>query len=198
MPTGYLAMLHILSDPELVSKVRQELTAAGYSNLQPSEYVSVIPSAVPLLRSIWHETLRMHNNSLTVREVTATTQVAGKRTWQLEKGNVVSIPCGLMHFNEKLHPAPDEFHPERFLDTALGGEGESHSRTTKPFGGGSTHCPGRVFAEKQMIGLVAAMLMRYDMHIISPTWEMPTVSEFDDIAARPPIYFQISKREATS
>ena len=141
----------------------------------------------------------MHNNSLTVREVIADTQVMGKdRAWCLQKGNVVTIPCGLMHFDEKLHPDPDGYHPRRFLDKALGGEGEGHAKTTKPFGGGSTHCPGRMFAEQQMIGLVAGILRRYDVEITSPTYTIPMFSEFDDIANQPPIYSRFSKRKDVS
>lgn len=95
------------------------------------------------------------------------------RAWGLQKRNVVIIPCGLMHFNEKLRPDPDGYHPRRFLDRALSGESEGHAKATKPFGGGSTHCPGRVFAEKQMIGLVAGILRRYDVEITSPTYTIP-------------------------
>lgn len=73
----------------------------------------------------------MHNNSLTVREVIAPTELAGskssERRWCLEQGGVVSIPCGLMHYSEKLHPDSDAFHARRFLEGSLGGEGENPS-----------------------------------------------------------------------
>jgi cytochrome P450 len=187
-------MLHILSEPGLATAVREELAAAGYPKAKPEENINILPSETPLLRSIWHETLRMHNNSLTVREVIEDTKLGARQTWDLQKGNVVTIPCGLMHFDERLHPDPDNFHAKRFMDKTVGGEGESHSRTTKPFGGGSTHCPGRVFAEKQMIGLVAALIMRYDIEITSPDWKMPIVSEFDSIMNEKPVYFRYSKR----
>ncbi|KAJ5822472.1 cytochrome P450 [Penicillium robsamsonii] len=194
MPTGYLALLHILAEPGLADEVRKELIDCGYLERSPKEMLEILPGKMPLLRSIWHETLRMHNNSLTVREVTADTKFTGKNTWQVQKGGVINIPCGLMHFNEALHPDPESFHARRFMEKDLGGEGESHARTTKPFGGGSTHCPGRVFAEKQMIGLVAALLMRYDMGIVNADWKMPLVSEFDDITKQPTVWVRISKR----
>lgn len=206
MPTGYLALLHILTEPGLLADVRSELESAGYTAVGAEsgeegarQLLEVIPDQVPLLRSIWYETLRIHNNSLTVREVIAPTELSGKsgRTWHLEQGGVVSIPCGLMHYNEKLHPDPDAFHAGRFLDKSRGGEGENPSRTLKPFGGGSTHCPGRVFAEKQMIGLVAGMVWRYDMKIVNTNkWEIPRVGEFDNLAKQPTIWIEFSRREA--
>ncbi|KAI5194191.1 hypothetical protein AUEXF2481DRAFT_45295 [Aureobasidium subglaciale EXF-2481] len=207
MPTGYLALVHILTEPGLVDDVRAELENAGWADavaasadsrddaLEP--LIAIIPDKLPLMRSIWYETLRIHNNSLTVREVIAPTELSGKsgRTWRLEKGGVVSIPCGLMHYNEKLHPDPDGFHPGRFMEKTLGGEGESASRTLKPFGGGSTHCPGRVFAEKQMIGLVAGMIWRYDMTIVNKKQKIPKVGEFDNLAKQPAIWLDVRTRD---
>ncbi|CDM28621.1 hypothetical protein DTO013E5_939 [Penicillium roqueforti] len=195
MPTGYLALLHILAEPGLADEVRKELADAQYSSdRSPAELLEILPTKMPLLRSIWHETLRMHNNSLTVREVVADTQFTGKKKWFVQKGGVINIPCGLMHFNEALHPDAESFHARRFLEKSLGGEGESHARTTKPFGGGTTYCPGRVFAEKQMIGMVAAMVMRYNLEIANADWKMPLVSEFDDITKQPNVWLKISKR----
>lgn len=211
MPTGYLALLHILSEPGVVEDVRTELEKAGWAQATATSIaggedarralLDIIPNKLPLMRSIWHETLRIHNNSLTVREVIAPTELSGKngRNWFLEKGGVVSIPCGLMHYNEKLHPNPDDFHAGRFLETSLGGEGENPSRTTKPFGGGTTHCPGRVFAEKQMIGLVAGMVWRYDMKIVNEKkWEIPRVGEFDNLAKQSTIWIEFSKRDVAA
>ena len=199
MPTGYLALMQIVMQPGLLGTVRKELTTAGYSPSEtPEKLLDIVPGKTPLLRSIWFETLRLHNNSLTVREVTAPTRLNGTQTWDLKPGGVVSIPCGLMHFNEKLHPDAYAFRADRFMEKALGGAGESAARTTKPFGGGSTHCPGRVFAEKQMIGLVAAFIMRFNIKMVNEKFDIPPVSEFDDIWNRPRAILKISRREMAS
>lgn len=55
IPNAYCALLELLSIPGLVSEVRAELESVGYPTLQPSEYVTVIPSkapplAIPVLR----------------------------------------------------------------------------------------------------------------------------------------------------
>jgi cytochrome P450 len=100
-----------------------------------------------------------------------------------------------MHYNEALHPDADNYHPRRFMEKKLGGEGENAARTTKPFGGGSTHCPGRVFAEKQMIGVISAVVMRYDLEVTSPGWEIPLIGEFDTLARQKDIFINFSKRQ---
>lgn len=189
-------MLHILQSKELTERVRSELLSAGYLDLSPADRVSIIPSKAPLLRSIWFETLRMHNNLLTVREVGKDLTLPGTRNWQLKKGNVISVPAALVHFDEKLHPSPDEFNPERFLEKAMGGKGENASRTIKPFGGGSTYCPGRIFGEKQMMGFIAALLMRFDIEVTENDWTVPPVSDFEDLWNHPRVHWKLRRRNS--
>lgn len=73
IPNAYCALLELLSIPGLVSDVRAELERVGYPSLQPSGHITVIPSKVPLLRSIYFESLRVHINAISIREVIAPT-----------------------------------------------------------------------------------------------------------------------------
>ncbi|KAJ6142458.1 hypothetical protein N7471_001911 [Penicillium samsonianum] len=145
MPTGYLALLHILAETGLA---HEPCGTAG----DPADKNAA--AALHLARNTSHAQ-QLPNGA----EVVADTQFTGKKKWFVQKSGVINIPCGLVHFNEALHPDAESFHARRFLEKSLGGEGESHARTTKPFGGGATHCPGRVFTEKQMIGMVASIVM---------------------------------------
>ncbi|KAL3420423.1 hypothetical protein PVAG01_08922 [Phlyctema vagabunda] len=197
LPTTYLAIVHILKSPELTAAVRQELTAANYSALSPQERVQILPDKVPLLRSVWFETLRMHNNLLTLRQVERETRISTRPAWRLQKDYIVSIPASVVHYNEQLHPAPNEFHPDRFMDRALGGGGENAGRTLKPFGGGASYCPGRAFGEKQMMGFIAELLMRFDVHIVEPDFQVPPNGDFDDLWARPRSHWRITRRSAS-
>lgn len=210
MPATYLALLHILTEPSLLQEVRAELQEAAYpqaadaaiaggKDAKKPDLRAVIPSKLPLLRSIWFETLRMHSNSLIVREVIAPTELTSKdgQRWHLKEGGVVSMPCSLIHFNERLHPDAEKFHARRFMDTALGGEGESAAKTTKPFGGGINHCPGRSFGEKQWMSLIAGLVWRYDIKIASEKWEIPAAGEFNGLAKEPTIWLEFSKRKGS-
>jgi cytochrome P450 len=196
IPNAYCALLELLSIPGLVSDIRAELQGVNYPALQPSEYVTVIPSRVPLLRSIYYESLRMHINAVTIREVVAPTTLSTEgRTWQLEAGGVVTLAGTLLHEDAEWHPQPEQFRPRRFMDKELGGGGENAAKYTKPFGGGTSYCPGRVFAEKQIIGFLAALVWRYEIRIATEGFKIPRNSDMELVAACPPVFLEIRKRE---
>jgi cytochrome P450 len=82
--------------------------------------------------------------------------------------------------NPSLHPDPNAFRPRRFLATELGGDGENHTKSLKPFGGGTSYCPGRVFAEKQVMGFLAEMCWRYDVTLSNKeTFTLPDNANFE-------------------
>ncbi|KAI1820157.1 cytochrome P450 [Xylaria intraflava] len=196
LPTTYLALVHILKSPELTEKVRQELKAARYADLSPAERVQILPERAPLLRSIWFETLRLHNNLVTLRHVEQDTRLSTRPEWLLYKDRVISIPAAPIHYDAKLHPDPNEFQPGRFMDKVLGGGGENAGRTLKPFGGGVSYCPGRAFGEKQMMGFIAALITRFDVRIIEQDFPVPPNGDFDDLWARPRCHWEITRRSA--
>lgn len=196
LPTTYLALVHILKSPELTEAVRQELQAAGYEHLEPEERVQILPEKAPLLSSVWFETLRVHNNLVTLRHVERDTRISTRPEWSLRKDYIISIPAAPIHYNEKLHPGPDEFRPARFMEKTLGGGGENAGRTLKPFGGGASYCPGRAFGEKQLMGFVAALIMRFDVEIVEKDFQVPPNGDFDDLWERPRCHFNIRPRIA--
>jgi cytochrome P450 len=116
----------------------------------------------------------------TIREVLEPTElVSGDRIWKLKKGGVVTLPSCLLHMNPSLHPEPHMFRPRRFLAAALGGDGGNHTKTLKPFGGGTSYCPGRVFAEKQVMGFLAEMCWRYEITLLNKdTFTIPDNADF--------------------
>jgi cytochrome P450 len=115
-----------------------------------------------------------------IREVLEPTEITlSDRTWKLEQGGVVTLPSCLVHMNPELHPEPHVFKPRRFMPKDLGGDGENHTKTLKPFGGGTSYCPGRVFAEKQVMGFLAEMCWRYDFTVLDKeTFEIPDNADF--------------------
>jgi cytochrome P450 len=60
----------------------------------------------------------------------------------------------LMHHAPELFPAPQEFRPERFLDS------RAASRTWMPWGGGRQACPGRHLALLELRSVLRAVLSR--------------------------------------
>jgi hypothetical protein len=119
--------------------------------------IIVYPSSVSFLRSFYYECLLKHVNRTALRKVLAPTKlVTDKGTWCLEKGAIITIASSLLHDNPIINPNPDQFRPKRFLNAELGGEGENPSKSMGAFGSGMSYCSGRLIAEKQIIGLLAA------------------------------------------
>jgi hypothetical protein len=196
IPNAFCTLLHILSLPSLIPEIRAELSTAGYTTLPPSDYVTIIPSQVPLLQSIYWESLRMHINSTGIREVLSpTTLTTPDRTWKLQPGAVVTLVGPLLHEDPALHPDPLVFHPKRFLPREEGGMGQSWKKGISAFGGGTSYCPGRIFAEKQIIGFVAEVVMRYDVRIVSEQYSIPVSSDFEKVAAHPAVMVELRRRE---
>lgn len=157
--------------------------------------MSIFPEKVPRMRSFLHEVLRTHNNGTAFREVLKdTTLVAAGRTWHLKKGGVVDLPNSLLCATEEIHPEPTRFVADRFLDKRLGGRGENFTKTVKPFGGGVSFCPGRVFAEKQILAFLAALIEHYDLRVVTPAYKTPRNSDVDEVLWSPPIEIEMKKR----
>jgi cytochrome P450 len=191
-----MVLLHILYCSGLVEEIRQELQDAGYGDLKPEKYVSLFPLGLPLLRSAFWEGVRVSAVTNGIREVLEHTElVTNERTYQLQKGGVVTLPSCIVHMNPDVHPEPHVFKPRRFMDKALGGDGENHTKTLKPFGGGTSYCPGRVFAEKQVMGFLAEICWRYEIRIVNKeAFEMPDNADFHYVVKCPRAILELKLR----
>jgi cytochrome P450 len=179
--------------------VRAELVAAGYDKLAPADHINIIPNNIPYLRSLWYENLRYHSTALSIREVLNPTPLpsssALNSTYNLKAGSMVVIPSSLVHGDERRHPKPDEFRIKRFLPKELGGDGEDPKVGMRPFGGGVSQCPGRVFAEKQVLGTLAGLAMRYDMEVVEGQGQFPPNVDFEVVIAMKPVKIAFRKRK---
>ena len=187
--------------PGLLAELRRELDQAGLCSGDEVDMLNTVPDQLPRLRACYQETLRLHNVSASVREVLENTTVTSRpvdesepRTYTLKSGAVVNMPSTMLHFDESVNPDPDRFNPKRFLAAELGGMGQNPSTTSRPFGGGVSYCPGRIFAERQIMGFLAVLLSRFDVSIANDSWVMPRTAEFDDVAKCPPAQLVIRRR----
>jgi cytochrome P450 len=137
----------------------------------------------------------MHAATMNIREVLEPTTLEADRTWKLEKGAICTIPSVLLHRNPDIHPHPEEFRIQRFLPTELGGDGSDPKKGLRPFGGGASYCPGRIFAEKQIMSTLANFVMRYEMRITDKKWKYPANADPETVVAHPDIHIEISLRK---
>lgn len=165
--TGWMLM-HILSPtnpPELLLWVMDELKSA-----QKADGSIDIPALVsmPLLNSMFHETLRLYIDLLVVRQVDAGTTLGPHIVHEDE---MVMVPSWLSHRNPQNFSKPEAFDPARFLvkDPDTGKLKFSISGLNGkyfPFGGGHYMCPGRTFAKQEVLGSIALLLLNFDVECI--------------------------------
>lgn len=101
----------------------------------------------------------MGTGAVSARSVMSPITIGGKL---LKPGREVLIKHGALHLNEEVWgDSAACFDPERFLkNKAL----SSHS-SYRPFGGGSTYCPGRVIARQEVCIFLALALDRMDLEL---------------------------------
>ncbi|KAF2274902.1 uncharacterized protein EI97DRAFT_401495 [Westerdykella ornata] len=72
------------------------------------------------------------------------------------------VPFHQLHRNRDVWGAdPSKVHPDRFLSNPK----LLNSKSYRPFGGGSTLCPGRNLARRIIGFAVAGLVTRYEIHI---------------------------------
>lgn len=176
IPATTWMLLHVLNpeqDPALLHKVLAIVAEAERpdGSLNIAKLVSQ-----PLLQSIWVEALRRYTDVLLSRDLNEDVVLPldddAEKNVSLRKGDNILAPSWLAHRDSSGWPvddAPiDDFYPERFLSRDPATQSESFSFTDNsgrffPFGGGKTHCPGRIFAKLEAIGAFACILHRYEI-----------------------------------
>lgn len=146
--------------PAVRSRLLEELDSLG-ENPDPMSIV-----ALPYLSAVCNEALRIYPTQLFTfpRLVESTVEVMG---YELSPGTVLIGNIYSTHQREDLYPQPKEFNPERFL------EKQFSPYEFFPFGGGSRVCIGGAFALFEMKLVLATILSRYQLELVSQRPERP-------------------------
>jgi cytochrome P450 len=133
------AMERLLRSPRALAKLRESL-AAGEDDY---------------LDATVKETLRARPVIVDVaRKLTAPTEIGG---YQLKAGTFVMAAIAALHYREDLFPEPEEFRPDRFL------ESKADNYAWIPFGGGVRRCVGASFAEYEMRIVLREIIERAEL-----------------------------------
>lgn len=158
----------MLWQPELLHIVREE-TRVAFSTDEID--VDHIVNSCPRFKGIWDETIRLTAFSSSVRYITEDTVIGGKI---LRKGNRVVIPYRQLHFDESVFgKSVSEFQSDRFIKEP----GLTRHASWRPFGGGSTQCPGRFVAKQSVMTFVALVLHRFEIEIYPASQGFPLAEE---------------------
>ncbi|KAI0002619.1 cytochrome P450 [Xylariaceae sp. FL0662B] len=176
-------LLHLFADPELLATVREEIEpvleendeAARVSG-EPKFRLSIgnVKDRCPLLVAVYRECLRLGSDHYSTRVVKENTLLAGR--YFLKKGAVIQIAGGTIHGHQRIWgDDAATFNPRRFLDKQQQQQQQQqggyrtkpkqvHPAAWRPYGGGKTLCPGRHFAENEILSLLVLVLLQFDMN----------------------------------
>lgn len=152
---AFWLLAYIIQTPSLVTTVREETAPA----FRPDGSVDLdyMHTSVPQLDAMWTEMLRLSSFAASVRYITSDTVIGGKT---LRRGNRLMVPYRQLHMNEAVFGEDVEhFRHERFLEQPKLARGNNF----KPFGGGTTACPGRHIAKRAVLLFTAMVLRRYNI-----------------------------------
>lgn len=120
----------------------------------------------------------MFSGQVSTRIVVEDTLIAGK---VFKKGGTVMLPVRTQHMSRAVWGDDvDSFVPDRFLQHSTPTTNErslakDKERWLRPFGGGNSLCPGRFFAQYEILSMVASLIWRYDMEVV-PGQKLPTAN----------------------
>lgn len=177
VPTTFWLLAHLFSRPELLAEVRSEIeqdvsVLKGDDGVERrSIHVDTLKSVAPVLTSCFRETLRMVANMTSVRWTLEDMMIGGK--YLLKKGSMIQVASGVIHMDEEIWGADaGGFNPRRFIAASEGATEKTAiaplpknvpSAAYRVFGGGNVICPGRHFAQSEIVGFAAAVVMGFDI-----------------------------------
>lgn len=156
---AFWVLSYILYDSQLQASIRAETKPAIGSDAGVLDLNHIVTQC-PLLEAVFNETLRLVAASTSIRNVIAPTSIGSKL---LLPGSRVLMPYRPMHFSTDIFgPDVDQFKPSRFLQNP----GLSKHQGFRPWGGGSTFCPGRFLARREICAFVVTLLHRFNVEVL--------------------------------
>ncbi|KIX98788.1 uncharacterized protein Z520_05249 [Fonsecaea multimorphosa CBS 102226] len=186
VPSTFWILANIISRPDLLAQIRKEIQSAVDDNEDGSKNInlSTIESSCPLFVSTYRESLRMIGNLASLRYVLRDT-VIGQH--YLRKDSIIQVAGIIIHHDPQTWGQDsDQFNPRRFIkgqQASVADDADSEpssgldlrepaatqlppgvpSAAFRLFGGGSVVCPGRHFAQSEILAFVAYLLMAFDI-----------------------------------
>ncbi|KAK0212438.1 cytochrome P450 [Desarmillaria ectypa] len=160
-PAVFWLILHTVTIPGLADRIRKSIAPAFDSEGKVTNLDLMVND--PLFRSTYNEILRLYSTSISTRLVSEDTIISG---YTFRKGGVVMCPVRPHHWDADVWgPDVEEFVPDRFIRESANGLIKGDAKLTRPFGGGTSLCPGRFFASNEIISFVGTILLKYDIRL---------------------------------
>ncbi|XP_042042558.1 cytochrome P450 71A6-like [Salvia splendens] len=150
------AMSELIRNPKTMNTLQNEVREVAGSKEEINEQDL---DKMPYLKAVLKENLRMHPPVpvLSPRELIKDTKVLG---YDVASGTRVMINVGAILKDPSLWENPEEFRPERFLETSRDFRGLHFEFI--PFGAGRRGCPGTTFAVAVIELALAKLVHKFD------------------------------------
>lgn len=152
-------MLRLREHPEVMAKVRAEVEAVTEGAPLSREHLRELKYTTMVV----NEMLRIDAAVWTIAR-TNLEPVRFPNGLEFPANTQFMIPIYAIQRNPKYWPRPDAFEPERFADGLPKG---ALKHSFMPFGAGERICIGRNFAMMQLVAIVASLLRRFDVEVLS-------------------------------
>ncbi|KAL5324197.1 hypothetical protein ACEPPN_008741 [Leptodophora sp. 'Broadleaf-Isolate-01'] len=184
-------LLHIISSPELLSTIQEEMAPFAKFSHETGKLdldVDNLVKSCPVFKATFFETMRLYTAGVSYKKVlqdvalTESVEDAatfGKpipQTYHISKGNFLVIPHAVMQMDPRIWERPTEFNPSRFLVPDEKDPKKMHAEMghLHAFGGGTSICKGRFFAEREVLIFAAGLLATWDFTPVDGKWwEIP-------------------------
>lgn len=167
--TTFWVLNYIFSDADLLAEIRNEILKHAVTEDEKKQRtisVTALKTACPLLLSVYREVLRLVGQVPSSRMLVSDTVLAEK--YRLKEGSILQIGTSILHTDPAIWgPDAADFNPRRFYNSTAGivtgTTKQVHPSAFRSFGGGVNQCPGRFFAQNEIVGFAAAVTMKFDL-----------------------------------
>ncbi|XP_034540405.1 5-beta-cholestane-3-alpha,7-alpha-diol 12-alpha-hydroxylase-like [Notolabrus celidotus] len=186
---AFWLLFFLMKHPEAMDAVKEEvnnvLKESGQEVVHDGPLINVTYDMLmktPVLDSALEETLRLIVVLFLFRSVLQemTLKTADGCEYNIRKGDsMAAFPYLAIHTNPEIHPDPQSFKYDRFLNpdgskkTNFFKSGKKVKYFSMPWGAGVSKCPGRFFAVNELKQFLFLMLSYFDLELMNPKEETP-------------------------
>ncbi|KAI1122789.1 trichodiene oxygenase [Nemania abortiva] len=154
-----LTLYHIYSDPEVLRRLRAELTSTRQGERESKLVLSSLEQ-LPYLTAVLLEGLRLGPATATRANRVASNRELFFRGRRIPAGTPLGMTTYMMHRDPDIYPDPEQFQPQRWLDLQ---ERRRLEKFYAPFSKGPRNCLGMYLAWAELYVTIAAVVERFDL-----------------------------------
>ncbi|XP_063317306.1 cytochrome P450 7B1 isoform X2 [Pelmatolapia mariae] len=178
VPATFWAMYYLVSHPEALQFVRQELedvlrlSGVEFSRDKDATLTPAHLEKLVYMESAIEESFRLCSASMNIRvaQEDFSLRLDAERSAAVRKGDIIALYPQAMHLDPEIYEDPETFRFDRYVQngqkkTDFYKDGQKLKHYLMPFGSGATKCPGRFFAINEIKQFLSVILLYLDLEL---------------------------------